>query len=281
LKNGDAPFFLAVGFVKPHLPFCAPKKYWDLYDPAAIRTSPITSWPKDSPILAHTSWSELRSYHGIPGTGPISHAQAIHLIHGYYAAVSYVDAQIGRVLTELDALGLASNTIVILWGDHGWKLSEYSAWSKTTNYELDTRAPLLIRVPGMQNAGAHSDALVEFVDIYPTLAELCGLPVPEHCEGTSFKPLLEEPGRAWKPAAFSQYPRGARMGYTMRTDRWRYTEWIDQKSKAVVARELYDHETESVDQWNLAGDPRYAEEASKLSSMLRQGRGWTEFRRLP
>ena len=185
-----------------------------------------------------------------------------------------MDALIGRLLAELDRLDLRQNTIVILWGDHGWKLGDYGAWCKHTNFELDVRAPLLLSIPGQNHAGAATNALVEFVDIYPTLAEACGLGAPEHCEGLSMLPLLENPGRPWKAAAFSQYPRGKLMGYSVRTERWRYTEWIERTTGHVVDRELYDHATEGVPDANLAGLAAFAETVRELSALLDRGRGW-------
>ena len=234
MSKKKEPFFLAVGFIKPHLPFVSPKKYWDLYDPAKIQLAPNKFRPKDAPDYAILPGGELRNYHGIPAES-IPDDLARQLKHGYYAAVSYMDAQVGKVLDELDRLGLRQNTIIILWGDHGWKLGEHDAWCKHSTVENDTNVPLLLSVPGMKNAGARTDAIVEYVDIYPTLSELAGLPLPGHLEGTSFKPLLEDPKRPWKSAAFSQYPRkagksgaGDLMGYSMRTDRYRFTVWVDQ-----------------------------------------------------
>lgn len=272
----DRPFFLAVGFLKPHLPFNAPKCYWDLYDPDEIQLPELDHWPERAPEIALTDWSELRAYAGIPQHGPVSRELARKLIHGYLACVSFTDAQIGKLLDELDRLGLRRKTIVILWGDHGWKLGEYGAWCKHTNFELDTNAPLLLSVPGERHAGKSTSALVEFVDIYPTLAELCDLPIPGHCEGVSLVPLLEDPGRPWKEAAFSQYPRdgGKVMGYTLRTARWRYTEWIDRKSGRVVARELYDHAKGPVARGNLAGLKQWEPTVRELSRLLDRGRGW-------
>ncbi|NQT88826.1 sulfatase, partial [bacterium] len=210
----DKPFFLAVGFFKPHLPFNAPKKYWDLYDRSTIQVPSNRKAPKGAPSYAMTSWGEMRQYTGIPKKGPVPDAQAKELIHGYYACVSYMDAQVGRVVAELEALGLRDSTIIILWGDHGWKLGEYSSWCKHTNFELDTHVPMLISVPGQKNAGKKTRALVEFVDVYPTLCEAAGVPLPDHLEGTSMMPLFDDPERPWKSAAFSQYPRGRIMGYT-------------------------------------------------------------------
>ena len=168
--------------------------------------------------MAGSDWGELRAYTGIPQQGPVDAATMRMLIHGYYACVSYMDAQVGRVLGELDRLGLRENTVVILWGDHGWKLGDYGAWCKHTNFEIDTHVPMILSLPGQKNAGGATSALVEYVDIYPTLAEACGLEIPAQCEGKSMMPLLENPRRKWKAAAFSQYPRrGGIMGYTMRT----------------------------------------------------------------
>jgi iduronate 2-sulfatase len=279
LSKKPEPFFLAVGFIKPHLPFVSPKKYWDLYDPTKIQLAPNKFRPKDAPDYAILPGGELRSYHGIP-EGSIPDDLARQLKHGYYAAVSYMDAQVGKVLDELDRLGLRKNTIVILWGDHGWKLGEHDAWCKHSNCENDTNAPLIISVPGMKNAGRRTDALVEFVDIYPTLSELAGLALPKHLEGTSFKPLLDEPNRPWKPAAFSQYPRnagrsggGALMGYSMRTDRYRFTVWVARDDHTRVdAIELYDHQTDPQENTNIARLPANAALVERLMAQWR--RGW-------
>jgi len=279
LSKKPEPFFLAVGFIKPHLPFVSPKKYWDLYDPAKIQLAPNKFRPKDAPDYAILPGGELRNYHGIP-EGSIPDDLARQLKHGYYAAVSYMDAQVGMVLDELDRLGLRKNTIVILWGDHGWKLGEHDAWCKHSNCENDTNTPLIISVPGMKNAGGRTDGLVEFVDIYPTLSELAGLGLPKHLEGTSFKPLLDDPNRPWKPAVFSQYPRnagksggGALMGYSMRTDRYRFTVWVGRNDHTKVdAIELYDHQTDPQENTNIARLPANAALVEHLMAQWR--RGW-------
>jgi iduronate 2-sulfatase len=248
----DKPFFLAVGFLKPHLPFVAPKKYWDLYrrDEIPMAANPFA--PKDAPKFALTDWGELRAYEGIPKAGALTEEQARTLKHGYYACVSYMDAQLGRVLEELDRLGLREQTVIVLWGDHGWKLGEHGAWCKHTNFENDTHAPLVCSAPGQKAPGRHTKALVEFVDIYPSLCELAGLPLPAHLEGTSFVPLLNAPDQPWKKAAFSQYPRGGGvMGYSMRTDRYRLTRWLN-RDGTEAARELYDHLTDPQENVNIA-----------------------------
>ena len=274
LSKKEQPFFLAVGFTKPHLPFVAPKKYWDLYDPAQIQLASNKFHPKDAPDYAILPGGELRNYHGIPKTS-IPDDLARQLRHGYYASISYMDAQVGAVLDELKRLGQDKNTIVVLWGDHGWKLGEHDAWCKHSNVENDTRVPLLLSAPGMKAAGKHTDALVEFVDIYPTLADLAGLPLPAHLEGTSFKPLLDDPDRAWKSAAFSQYPRTRNdglMGYSMRTDRYRFTVWVDRKDHTKVdAIELYDHQTDPQENTNVAKAPANAELVAKLMAQWKLG----------
>ncbi len=253
----DRPFFLAVGFLNPHLPFVAPKKYWDLYDPEAIELADNPFLPKGAPEFAMTNWGELRKYYGIPSEGPLSEKQARNMIHGYFAAISYVDAQVGRLLDALERLGLADRTIIVFWGDHGWKLGEHGGWCKHTNFELDARAPLIVSAPGQKHPGARTEALVEFVDIYPTLCDLAALPEPEGLEGISLVPVMKHPEIAWKTAAFSQYPRYAEgkrlMGYSMRTDRYRFTRWENRNdSEDVVALEIYDHRNDPAENVNLA-----------------------------
>ncbi len=267
----DKPFFLAVGFLKPHLPFVAPKKYFDMYRREQFHPAANPNPPQDCPEIAMHSWGELRAYKDIPAKGPLTDEMAIDLIHGYYAATSYTDAMIGRVLDELDRLGLAERTVVVLWGDHGWHLGDQGLWCKHTNFEKATRAPLIISAPGQKAAGRRSNALAEFVDIYPTLVELCGLPLPEGLEGASAAPLLDEPDRSWKTAAFSQYPRGSVMGYTMRTDRYRYTEWRPKKPGPPLAIELYDHREDPEENANLAGRPEFKELVEKLAAQLKTG----------
>ena len=191
-KQSGEPFFLAVGFLRPHLPFNAPKKYWDLHDPKKFILPERTTPPEGAPPFAPTSWGELRQYKDMPENGPLPPEEQRTLIHGYYAATSYMDAQLGRVLDELDKLGLAENTIIVLWGDHGWHLGDHGMWCKHTNYEQATRAPLIISAPG-KTGGQATLALAEFVDIYPTLCELAGVGKPAHLQGTSLAPLLDDP----------------------------------------------------------------------------------------
>ncbi len=275
------PFFLGVGFVKPHLTFSCPQKYWDLYPASTIKLPANYHPPKDAPRPATHDGYELRTYGGVPATGDFSDELALNLIRGYRACVSFVDAQIGRVLDELDRLGLRESTLVVLWGDHGYHLGENGVFTKMTNFELGTHAPLIVSVPQQKTAGQKTRALVEFVDIYPTLAELAGLPLPSHLEGTSFAPLLDDPARPWKSAAFSQYARRGSsksmgrgpetfMGRSIRTDRWRYTEWTDGKEQNA-GRELYDHETDPAENVNLAGEPAQRPIAARLAEQLKAG----------
>jgi arylsulfatase A-like enzyme len=278
LSKKNQPFFLAVGFVKPHLPFVSPKKYWDLYDESKIELAPNPFYPKDAPEYAVRKYDgEIYQYQGLPPKGePFSSELAHKLKHAYFAGVSYTDAQVGKVMAELDRLGLSKNTIVILWGDHGWKLGEHASWGKHSNVENDTNAPLIISVPGMKNAGTHSKALVEFVDMYPTLSELAGIPLPANLEGTSFRPLLDNPDRAWKTAAFSQYPRPGKtanlMGYSMRTDRYRFTVWEDLNAdRKVDSIELYDHKLDPQENINISGLPANAALVAELMTQYRAG----------
>jgi len=269
-KVKDKRFFLAVGFLKPHLPFVAPKRYYDLYPKDAITLADNPWAPKDCPKLALHNSGELRAYSDIPRKGKISDAKALELIRGYYAATSYVDAQIGRVIDELDRLGLGDNTVIVLWGDHGWQLGEHGLWCKHTNFETSTHALMLCAAPHQKAKGKPTKALSEFVDIYPSLCDLCGLPIPKRVEGTSFAPLMDKPDRPWKRAAFSLYPRGNNMGYSMRTARYRYTEWGTLGAKPVAV-ELYDHDRDPSENANIALRPENKALVARLSTMLHEG----------
>jgi iduronate 2-sulfatase len=271
----DKPFFLAAGFRKPHLPFVAPKKYYDLYPEESIMLAQNTSLPENAPEVAGTKWGELRKYSDIPKEGQVSDDKARELTRAYYACVSYIDAQVGKLLDELDRLNLRDKTVVILWGDHGWHLLEHGLWCKHTNYEIATRVPMIISSPKMKKRGTVTEALAEFVDIYPTLSEICGLPLPDHLEGTSFKPLLDNPNQPWKTAAFSLYPRqvagvGDVMGRTIRTDRYRYVEWTNADG-SFFKTELYDHQVDPDENYSIALDSENAALVEDLSKMLHDG----------
>lgn len=265
------PFFLAVGFLKPHLPFCAPKKYWDLHDPAQLPMPARTTPPDGAPAFAPTNSGELRQYAGIPETGSLDETLTRRLIHGYYAATSYMDAQLGRLIDELDRLDLAKNTIIVLWGDHGWHLGDHGMWCKHTTYEQATRAPLIIVAPG-KPSGRKTRSLAEFVDIYPTLCELAGLEPPSHLQGTSLVPILNDPRIELKATAFQVYPRGSKphgplLGQAARTDRWRYVEW-QAKDGRVVSRELYDMRTDPGETVNVVNAPEHAAEVRELAGRI-------------
>jgi arylsulfatase A-like enzyme len=272
--NSGKPFFLALGFHRPHLPFVAPKKYWDMYDESKIDLAPFRKHAAGSPDFAYHNSPELRGYSDIPNEGPFSEKLQKHLIHGYYASISYTDAQIGKVMNKLKELGLTKNTIIVLWGDHGWHLGDHALWCKQTNFEQATRAPLIIAAPGYK-AGQKSSAITEFVDIYPTLCQLAGFKVPEKLEGKSLVPVLENPDTDFKKFAVSQYPReNNKMGYALRTKRFRLVMWFKwSKKKGVldrtpVAIELYDYDKDPLETANLADNPEYSGTLKKLSSML-------------
>lgn len=272
-EKPSVPFFLAVGFVKPHLPFCAPKKYWDLYDRSTFKLPARRTPPDGAPPYAPQFGGELRQYRGIPERGPLDEELQRTLIHGYYAAMSYMDAQLGRLLDELERLGLAANTIIVFWGDHGWHLGDHGIWCKHTNYEQATRIPLVIAAPGITRPGSASDALVESVDIFPTLCELAGLPepsVPQHLDGTSIAPLLRQKLFAnKKEAVFHVYPRnpqgkGEILGRAVRTERYRLVEWKRPGAAADTAElELYDYKTDPDETKNLVS------EKPKIAAQLR------------
>lgn len=277
--KGDAarPFFLAVGFMKPHLPFTAPKQYWDLYDKVAIPTPEQPTPPRGAPALALHDSTELRGYSDMPRTGPFSAEQAMALRRGYYAATSFTDAQVGRVMAALQRTGLAKNTIVVLWSDHGFHLGEHGLWAKTTNYEADTRVPLIIVRPGATKVGAACASLVELIDLFPTLVDLCGVAAPTGLEGKSLRPLLDNSAAPGRTAAFSQFPRPwiyrsaqpAQMGYAVRTPTHRYIEWRKFGTDEVVERELYAYRgEEQFEVENLANRPTEAELVKVLAALL-------------
>ena len=285
LKKRNQPFFFAIGYYRPHLPFNAPKKYWDLYDRDEIPLAENDYLPENAPGMAINNLRELRGYVDfkdtlLPRERGLTESQSRLLKHGYLASVSYIDAQIGRLLDELDRLGLRGKTIVVLWGDHGWKLGEHRSWCKMTNYEIDTRAPLIISSPKIKAKGHLCGSLVEFVDIYPTLCELAGLSAPSHLEGVSMMPLLTDPERPWKKAAFSQFLREGiwkapdgkvYMGYTVRTNRYRYVQWMNWNTREYTAFELYDHKTDPGENINVVDRSAYASVRKELADLLRKG----------
>jgi iduronate 2-sulfatase len=248
LQVSKKPFFLAVGFFKPHLPFNAPKRYWDLYDPKIFDVVDDGKQVQNISEHAHHSHRELGGYRDMPDNEHIDTVTTRKLRHGYYACVSYVDAQIGKLLKQLDRLGLTNNTIVVLWGDHGYSLGEKNRWCKGTNFERDTRVPLIIRMPSMKQPGTVSTSLVELVDLYPTLSSLAGLPPVSDLDGQSLRPILDDPTAPGRNEVLSQFARPFSrstpefMGYSLRTSSHRYTRWISWSDRKIVAEELYDYD---------------------------------------
>jgi len=261
------PFFLAVGFLKPHLPFCAPKKYWDLYDRNALPLAERREPPAGAPSYAPQFGGELRNYKDIPAKDALPDDLQRTLIHGYYAAMSYMDAQLGRVLTALDETGLANNTIIVLWGDHGWHLGDHGMWCKHTNYEQAARIPLIVVAPAAKHKGVASSALAESVDIYPTLCELAGLPAPRSLDGSSFAAVLREPAAKTKESIIHVYPRNKLLGRAIRTSQYRLVEWKSPGAAADTAElELYDYESDPLETRNLAAEQPAV--AAQLRAML-------------
>ncbi|MCK0156472.1 sulfatase [Cellulophaga sp. F20128] len=288
LATQKEPFFLSVGYYKPHLPFNAPKKYWDLYTRDSIPLATNQFVPVGSPEFAVHGDQELRNYddsHDLtkPHEGPWDENRQRELKHGYYASVSYTDAQIGKLIDELERLNLMDNTIIVLWGDHGYKLGEHNGWSKMSNYDIDAHVPMIISGAKVKAKGRKSNALTELIDIYPSLCEMAGLAVPDHLQGKSFVPLLENPDTSWKTAVYSQYLLGRfgaaetrkkeRMGYSVKTDQYRYIEWYDwnkelKKKGAYLTSELYNHYTDPQENNNIAHNPENSKALQELSEQL-------------
>ncbi len=262
LKSQNRPFFLTMGVAKPHLPFTAPKKYWDLYDRDAIQLPRSYIQPESTPKTAFHKYGELRQYEGIPKKGDVPEEMAKELIHGYYACVSYIDAQIGLVLDELERLDLDKNTIVILWGDHGWNLGEHKLWCKHVTFETALRTPLILKVPGLTK-GQRTEAITEYIDIYPTLAELAGLTAPETAAGQSMLPIIQGQNseKDWAVCKFKD-------AVTLIKNDLFYTEWVD-NTGMTYERMLFDHKTDPLELNNLAEKEAYAEMVQNLAKELR------------
>ena len=278
-KKSGKPFFLTIGFKKPHLPFVAPKKYWDLYDRDDIKLAKYQKHAAGAPNYAYHNFGELKNYSDIKEnldeSGRVIPEKQKELIHGYYASVSYVDAQIGKVLKYLKDSGLEKNTLIVLIGDHGWHLGDHGLWCKHTNYEQATRTPMMIKAPGMKS-GIEIDSPVELIDVFPTMTEFNGLKTPPHLQGKSLIPILNGSKNKVKDVALSQYPRNGKMGYSLRSDRYRYIEWHEgdyKKSTSyingkITAVELYDYEKDPLETKNLAKDPAYAGVVKEMQKEL-------------
>ncbi|MFC1467953.1 sulfatase [Verrucomicrobiota bacterium] len=268
LAKGDKPFFLGVGFKKPHLPFIAPKKYWDQYNRDQIEIHPFQEQSKGAVEYTWNYAKEARRYGGVPEDGEIPEGVQKELIHGYYACVSFVDAQVGRLLDELNKLGLAENTIVVLWGDHGFHLGDHGEWGKHTNLEQASRVPLIVASPASAVKGVKTTSPAGFIDLYPTLCELAGVSVPEEVQGLSLVPVLNDPAVSVRNGAITMFRRKGAVGYAYRTERYRYIEWI--RRGEVAARELYDYETDPMETVNLAADERSQGLIKILAEQLRE-----------
>lgn len=255
-KQQQTPFFLAVGFTKPHLPFCAPRKYWELYDREQMPLAEFRTQPDGAPNYAHKKLGEINQYKPIENKWPIPEEQQKTLIHGYYAALSYMDSQLGRVIDELDRLKLSENTIIVLWGDHGYHLGDHGSWTKHSNYEQAVRIPILCVAPGITKPNSSSQAMVETVDILPSIVELAGLPAhtgPQPIDGSSFVPVLKGEVQTVDDHAYHCFPRGGRMGRCIRTERYRLVEWKPMRNpKANTEYELYDYQEDPLETVNLA-----------------------------
>lgn len=261
LKNKKQAFFLALGFMKPHLPFNAPAKYWDMYDSQAIKLPDNYIQPESTPSVAYHNSGELRAYYGVPKEGDLSNEMALKMLHGYYACVSYVDAQIGRVLDELKNLGLDKNTIIVLWGDHGYNLGDHKMWCKHSTFSSSMRTPLVVKVPGLTK-GEITQEITEYIDIYPTLCELAGIKNPSHVEGESFVSLLKSKKRN-KNYAISKYNNAV----ALITDEYVYSEWT--KDDGIpYARMLFDAKNDPLELYNLAEKEDYQEIVNTLSKQL-------------
>lgn len=290
LARLDHPFFLSVGYYKPHLPFNAPKKYWDLYERDSIPLAENQFIPHGSPEYVVHGDQEPRYYDDnhdlpLPTEAPWDEERQRELKHGYYASISYIDAQVGRLMQKLKELDLMDNTIIVLWSDHGWKLGEHNGWGKMSNLHIDTHVPLIVAGAGVEAKGQRTEGLTELVDIYPSLCEMSGLPVPGHLQGRSFVPLLKEPDTEWKTAAYSQFLLGRfgpeetrkkeRMGYSVQTERYRYTEWYEWDKKlerpgSYLTCELFDHKKDPDENQNIAQDPANSNLVAHLSRELKK-----------
>jgi len=259
-KHKNEPFFIGAGFYKPHCPYVTPKKYFDLYRMEQISLPPLTpDTTTNYPALA------LSGYKPWPYVG-VTTNQARECKRAYYAAISFVDAQIGRVLDAVDRLGLRDSTVIVFWSDHGYHLGEHGLWFKQSCFEESARVPLIISVPGLKTAGQASPRPVELIDLYPTLADLAGLSPPPGLQGASLRPLLFNPTAEWRRPAFTQVQRGEIPGDSVRTDRWRYTRW----DRGAKGEELYDHNNDPRELHNLAAIPQYASTVVELKTLLQQ-----------
>lgn len=290
LAKTDEPFYMGLGYFRPHLPFAVPKKYWDMYDPKKMPLPNNSDIPEDAPLHSMNSMYELRHYDGFNHIGhPTSSYRMSEdtiriLRQGYYASVTYVDALIGDLIAHLKDINLYENTIIVIWGDHGWKLGDHNSWGKMTNYNIDLKVPVIIRSPNQKSRGIQTHAITELVDLFPTICELAGINIPNYMQGTSLVPLIENPERQWKSAAFSQFHRrpkvsadGKRyMGYSLNTSKYHYIEWYTWNHKTGTRGELkdielYDRKNDPYEKVNIAQNEALTVVKSELSNQLADG----------
>lgn len=290
LSKKNKPFYMGLGYFRPHLPFAAPKKYWDLYDSEKIPLAINPNVPVNAPGHTMNSMYELRHYDGFNEIGHpessfrMDEDTSRKLKHGYYASVSYVDALLGNLISHMKNIGIYENTIIILWGDHGWKLGEHNSWGKMTNYNIDLKVPMIIRYPNQKNRGAQTFEITELIDMFPSLCELAGIKIPDYMQGTSFVPLIEEPKRPWKSAAFSQFHRRPKssadgnryMGYSINTKKHHYIEWYTWDPKTgtrgtLKSTELFDRENDPYETVNISEEQNLSKIVENLSKQLANG----------
>jgi iduronate 2-sulfatase len=252
LQHPDRPFLIACGFIRPHLPFVAPSRYWGRFDSSRMPMPKVVEPPAGAPSFAPQFGGELRNYLNVPAKGLLDEEQTRHLIHGYYAATAYMDAQVGKLLDFMDQHQMWNNTIVILWGDHGWHLGDHGMWCKHTNYEQATRIPVIWAGPGIATQST-AKGMIESVDIFPTLCQMADLPIPNDLDGQSFAPMLRDPSQPARDSVIHVYPRNARLGRAIRTPRYRMVEWkVPGGPSSEAIHELYDYESDPGETLNLA-----------------------------
>ena len=290
LAQKDQPFYMGLGYFRPHLPFTAPKKYWDIYDPQKIPLAANPNLPENAPGHTMNSMYELKHYDGFNHIGHPESSFRMNedtsriLKHGYYASVSYVDALLGDLIAHMKKIGIYENTIIIVWGDHGWKLGDHNSWGKMTNYNIDLQVPMIIRYPNQENRGRQTFAITELVDMFPSLCEIAGIESPDYMQGTSFVPLIKNPDRPWKNAAFSQFHRRPKhtankkryMGYSINTKKYHYIEWYSWFPKTgtrgeLKSTELFDRENDPHETVNIVANQELREVVKQLSKQLENG----------
>ncbi|MBI9072975.1 MAG: sulfatase [Melioribacteraceae bacterium] len=282
LAKGEKPFFLGIGFKKPHLPFVAPKKYWDLYNREEFELAEFQEYSENTPEFAfQPSWELRGGYDNIPENDPLPKEMQLEMIHGYYACVSFIDDLVGQYFTALDELGLKENTIIVFWGDHGWHLGDHSMWCKHTNFEQSTRVPLIFSSPDTKG-GIKNSSPTEFVDVFPTLCDLAGVEIPNNLDGVSLSSIMKSEKTKVKNYAVSQFSRQdgkAKLeGYTLRTEQFRYTVWVPKAVRdgekfsleKVYAAELYDYKNDPLEKKNHINEPEYKEIRKELEDYMNE-----------